>query len=322
MSKLHATVSKIIKFSCVDGPGNRLVIFLQGCNFNCLNCHNPHTIGFCDTCGDCVDACPEQALSIVDVSAFRSEKDSAEDVEKNVKKGTESILNTNVKKSKGVQINWNERACIGCDLCVNHCDKSASPRTQSYSVDGLISVIRANLGFINGVTISGGEATLQAKFIASLFKTIKSTPELQHLSCFIDSNGSLSTTAWNKLLPVVDGVMLDLKAWSQQTHTWLTGHSSTKVLQSIELLADKGKLHELRLLHIPGKTDFEENIETLSSYINQLPDDVAIRLNAFRNHGVTGEASLWPNCTQEQLESLAKGLSRRGVDNIILPSVY
>ena len=37
-------VASIIPFSWVDGPGNRFVLFLQGCNFNCLACHNPQTI--------------------------------------------------------------------------------------------------------------------------------------------------------------------------------------------------------------------------------------------------------------------------------------
>lgn len=36
-----ALINKIIPFSCVDGPGNRMVIFFQGCNFKCLYCHNP-----------------------------------------------------------------------------------------------------------------------------------------------------------------------------------------------------------------------------------------------------------------------------------------
>jgi pyruvate-formate lyase-activating enzyme len=37
-------VADTITFSSVDGPGNRFVVFLQGCNFDCLACHNPQTI--------------------------------------------------------------------------------------------------------------------------------------------------------------------------------------------------------------------------------------------------------------------------------------
>lgn len=40
---MRARVNKIIPFSSVDGPGNRTAIFLQGCNINCLYCHNPET---------------------------------------------------------------------------------------------------------------------------------------------------------------------------------------------------------------------------------------------------------------------------------------
>ena len=41
---MKGIVNKIIPFSNVDGPGNRLSIFFQGCNFDCLYCHNPETI--------------------------------------------------------------------------------------------------------------------------------------------------------------------------------------------------------------------------------------------------------------------------------------
>ncbi len=43
-------VHKIIKSSIVDGPGNRLAIFMQGCNFDCWYCHNPETINLKESC--------------------------------------------------------------------------------------------------------------------------------------------------------------------------------------------------------------------------------------------------------------------------------
>lgn len=36
-------VRKIISQSTVDGPGNRVAVFLQGCNIRCAYCHNPET---------------------------------------------------------------------------------------------------------------------------------------------------------------------------------------------------------------------------------------------------------------------------------------
>jgi pyruvate formate lyase activating enzyme len=41
---LRGLVADVIPFSWVDGPGNRTTVFLQGCNFDCRACHNPHTI--------------------------------------------------------------------------------------------------------------------------------------------------------------------------------------------------------------------------------------------------------------------------------------
>ncbi|KLV07215.1 hypothetical protein ABT56_06660 [Photobacterium aquae] len=280
MSKLHATatVSKILNFSCVDGPGNRLVIFLQGCNYQCKNCHNPHTIGLCDHCGDCAIHCPTGSLQLING-----------------------------------KIAWQANTCTHCDKCLAVCPQQSNPKTQTVSVTDMLSHIRQHSPFLTGITVSGGEATLQAGFIHALFNAIKQDPALCHLTCLIDSNGSLSETGWEKLLPVMDGAMIDLKAWQQETHRWITGRSNHRVMQSIALLKQHDKLEELRLLHIPGITDYEREIDELASYLRELPRRTTIRLNAFQHHGVTGEALEWDTCSNLQIEHFAHQLETKGV---------
>ena len=272
----------------MDGPGSRLVIFFQGCNFQCSTCHNPYTIGECDHCGDCVADCPSGALS-QDANGW---------------------------------VEWNSADCTQCDQCLDICPISASPKTASYSTAQLIRIIHDNRSFISGITLSGGEATVQLPFIVELLETLKADPELSSLNCLLDTNGMLDEHGWNQLLPYLDGVMLDLKAWNNDRHRVLTGAGNSEVLQSLALLASAGKLLELRLLVIPEQTDFEENVDALAQLLGDLPVESVIRINAFQQHGVRGEARQWPGATRIEVECFANQLQDAGVSNLVLPAIW
>ncbi|MDG3085816.1 YjjW family glycine radical enzyme activase [Vibrio hannami] len=284
-SEKRAKVSRILTFSCVDGPGNRLVIFLQGCNFSCVNCHNPHTINHCNHCGICVEHCPDGAL-------------------------TRSIEG---------KVFWNEALCSNCDKCIDICSYQSNPKGWNYSVPELVEIIRDSHLFLQGITISGGEATLELPFITELFKAIKADKELSHLTCFVDSNGSLPDTGWDRILPYLDGAMIDLKAWQTETHEWLAGRGNHRVIKSINYLAAQNKLYEVRLLLIPGKTDLTDEVSAVGDYLNRLPSSVAIRINAFQHHGVSGEALFWDTCTKEDVENFRVKLTGILGRNIITP---
>ena len=131
-------VNKLIPMSVVDGPGNRFAIFLQGCNFNCKYCHNPETIHRCIHCGDCVAGCPADALELVDGKVV-----------------------------------WDPVKCVDCDRCIATCTHGASPKVRAMSAADLMAEIEKAMPFIEGISVSGGEATLQAKELIPLFHMAK-----------------------------------------------------------------------------------------------------------------------------------------------------
>ncbi|WP_421232723.1 YjjW family glycine radical enzyme activase [Aeromonas jandaei] len=282
-----ALVSRVLPFSCVDGPGNRLVLFLQGCNFSCPGCHNPHTIGLCDDCGDCLAVCPSGALTM-----------------------------------REGKVHWQEAHCTDCDACLEACPRSANPKTTTMTVADVLALLRRYGPLLSGITVSGGEATTRLPFVVALFRAIKEAPDLAHLSCLLDSNGSLAETGWQRLLPQLDGAMIDLKGWRDSVHLSLTGYGRDRVLASLRSLASHGKLAELRLLHVPGRSDFldAEGLldRGLADFLRQL-GAVPIRLNGFRHHGVRGEATRWPEATRDELEHLASRLREAGLGPVTLP---
>ena len=287
MSSTRATVSKILTYSIVDGPGNRLVIFLQGCNFNCASCHNPHTIGICNHCGDCIPACHVDALSLIDG-----------------------------------RIAYDPSACDHCDACLDACPISANPMVRECSVAEIVELAREHRPYLTGITVSGGEPTTQLDFVIDLFRAIKADKELAGLTCFIDSNGYLGAADWEAVLPVTDGVMLDIKSFEHSTHQALTGKRNVESLESARLLSAAGKLYELRFLLIPGKTDTDAELEGLIGFVKELGDETRVKLNAFQHHGVRGEALGWEKMSEAGVDRAAERLRAAGIGNITTPAVY
>ncbi len=251
MSTVQGHLNNFIRFSAVDGPGNRFVLFLQGCNFDCIGCHNPYTISTCNDCGVCVGPCPESALRL----------------------------------EEG-RVRVDRHLCTDCDVCIEVCPETSTPLAAYVSVEEIVAEIRQVAPFISGVTVSGGEATMQPEFVAALFSEIKADPELRRLTTFVDSNGSAPRRVWDLLMPVMDAAMIDLKAFDSKTHLALTGVDNEAVLESIVYLAERRRLYEVRLLVMPGYNDETATIDMTVEWLRSVDPDMRVKIIGFRHHGV------------------------------------
>ncbi len=272
MNKTQGLVNRIIPFSSVDGPGNRLVIFLQGCNMNCINCHNPHTIGVCNFCGLCTLKCPTKAIEIY--------------------------------SGEPPWINFDQSLCLNCDLCLQVCPVYSNPRSRWMEIDEAVKIIQQKADFLSGITVSGGEATLQIEFVRELFVAIKDDAQLSRLTTFIDTNGTAPIYKCESLLPVLDGAMVDLKALDVGAHQSLTGRVNELILETISFLHQEGKLYEVRLLIIPDYNSSEEQIEQTVEYLSQICPQTRIRLIPYRQHGVRSEADHLQQPDEELMERI------------------
>lgn len=277
---MRAPVNRIVPFSSVDGPGNRTAVFLQGCNFNCRYCHNPETIRVCTHCGACVSVCPVGALRIEDGE---------------------------------VRYDWAN--CKMCDACIHVCPHSSCPRIRNLSDEECMHEIEKQIPFIRGVTVSGGECTLHRDFLVALSRRVRA----HGLGFLLDSNGNYDFSADGELLNVVDGVMLDVKAWDAENHLRLTGADNDLVKRNLDFLATAGKLEEVRTVVAPDWMNPEETVEAVSRRLVSLgAANTRYKIIRYRPMGVRSEYRDQSVPTKERLNALAERANALGIANTVL----
>ena len=279
---MKTTVNNIIPFSSVDGPGNRTAVFLQGCNIDCKYCHNPETRKLCVRCGKCVETCPAGALG-------RNEQGA---------------------------ITYDIGKCIKCDTCIHVCPHDSSPRTREMTPEEVYRVVKKQLPYIRGITVSGGECMLQPQFLEELFLFAKK----DGLETLIDSNGTIPFWHYERLLEVTDGVMLDIKAYDEADHIHVTGYSNKTVLQNARYLMEHSKLDEVRMVVVQDLYDAAQSVRKTGEWLSGYADGgkVRIKLISYRPIGVRETYSHYQIPTQEFMEYLAGILKSYGLENVTI----
>ena len=155
--------------------------------------------------------------------------------------------------------------CLAC-----HNPETIAPNpagTRLTTVGEVLEEMRPVEPYLAGVTVSGGEATTQWRFVRDLFAEIRADAQMSRLTTYVDTNGHALPRVWDELLPVTDGFMVDLKALDPDVHHRLTGRDNALVLDSIRYLHRHDRLAEVRLLLVPGFNDTADQLARTADWL-------------------------------------------------------
>lgn len=240
----------IKRYAINDGPGIRVVVFFKGCNLHCVWCHNPESISGkaermytqskCIRCESCVEACPENAISLT----------------------TEGIVT-------------DTGLCLLCGKCAEVCPSAAIVMSgKKMHVDEIMDIIEKERIFFDqsggGVTFSGGEPLLHKELLIALLDECGK----RGIHRAVDTAGNVKTETILEVAARTDLFLYDLKLMDPALHHQWTNAGNELILYNLKAIADTGADIIIRIPLIGGLNDSEENIRQTAEFIAGLAGNV------------------------------------------------
>jgi pyruvate formate lyase activating enzyme len=259
---MNGIIFNIQRFSVNDGPGIRTTVFLKGCPLRCRWCHNPESIApnpqllyredRCIGCGDCVKACKQRAVSLLD---------------------NRSVTSAELCRSGGD--------------CASTCYAEARELVgKELSVAEVMHEVEKDVVFFDesngGVTFSGGEPLLQHEFLLALLQASKETS----LHTVVDTTGYTSPKILERVMPFVDLFLYDLKTVDEAKHKQYTGVSNRLILDNLHMLVSQAVEVIVRVPVIPGINDSPRDIEQIGDFVARIGGIRELQLLPYHQTGL------------------------------------
>lgn len=206
----------------------------------------------------------------------------------------------------------------GCPLrciCCHNPETWDNNSGEEYTLDSLFQKIvkyKDYFGNNGGITVSGGEPLLQAKFFTELFKRC----HLENINTCLDTSGCILNDEVRQLLKHTDYCLLDLKYTSNEEYIKYVGCEIDKPLEFLKQLNKFNIKTRVRQVIIKGLNDNKENIKRLKEICEKYPCVSEIELLPFRKlcvekykkQGIEFKLKNTPETSKQEIDFLKKYL--------------
>lgn len=182
----------------------------------------------------------------------------------------------------------------GCPMRCLYChnpDTWASFGGKEMTVQEILDDYESYRPFLKdgGITLSGGEATVQMEFVLDLFEACKE----RGIHTCLDTCGVLFRDdkpeileQYEKLMKVTDIVMLDIKHVNPRQHRVLTGHSNENIIKFLRFMDERGMNIWIRHVIVPRITYNKDFLFQTGELLGEFDNITAIDILPYHTMGV------------------------------------
>ncbi|UCF72892.1 MAG: AmmeMemoRadiSam system radical SAM enzyme [Deltaproteobacteria bacterium] len=176
-------------------------------------------------------------------------------------------------------------ATVGCNFRCEHCqnfDISQLPRDRNgYIVGDKMTpeeiVRQADTSACKSIAYTYTEPTV---FFELAYETAKIANHEGIKNIFV-SNGFMTPDALKEISPYLDGINVDLKAFSERFYKEICGGRLEPVLHNIRLAKELGIWVEVTTLIIPTLNDSQDELQKIAEFIKDVDKDIPWHISQF-----------------------------------------
>jgi pyruvate formate lyase activating enzyme len=294
LESVRGVVFNIQRMSMHDGPGVRTNVFLKGCPLRCAWCANPES----------QQLQPELALSEHNCIACG-------------------------QFDRPCTVCWPQRQDTTAGIAL----ESLAPRVdvcptgaihwmgEWRSAGEVMAEVRRDRPFYGdggGLTLTGGEPTMQPAMCEALLSLARD----DGIATAMETCGHTQWQVFERLLPHLDLLLIDVKHVDATIHRQYTGIDNTLILENLRRILAAGKPVRVRVPLIPGFNATPGDLAAIATFVADLPGPLlGVDLLPYHTLGKSkyaalGREYLWQEharLAQAEIDNLAEVVRAQGL---------